>query len=98
MARKDRPFEEDDGRTIADMSDLGRPGMLGFPKASRPAPRQEAPVSSDEPWREPEPIMTPEERRWYILGAMKAALLIGLVFIVGIGLVVLLFLLGAKMV
>ena len=41
--------------------------------------------------------MTPEERRWYVLGAMKAGLLIGLAYIVGLGLVVLLFLWGAKM-
>lgn len=34
--------------------------------------------------------MTKEERRWYVLGALKAALLIGLVFIVGLGLAILL--------
>lgn len=89
--------EDDDGRTVADMSDVSRPGFWGRPKAARPAPRQEGPDSAEEPWREPEPIMTPEERRWYILGALKAALLIGMAFIAGIGLVVLLFLLGAKM-
>lgn len=97
MARRDRMQEDDDGRTIADMSDVSRPGFWGRPKAARPAPRQEGPASAEEPWREPEPIMTPEERRWYILGALKAALLIGMAFIAGIGLVVLLFLLGAKM-
>lgn len=97
MAGRDRMHEDDDGRTIADMSDVSRPGFWGRPKAARPALRQEEPSSADEPWREPEPIMTPEERRWYILGALKAAMLIGLAFIVGIGLVVLLFLLGAKM-
>ena len=97
MARKDRIHEDDDGRTIADMSDLGRPSPFGFRKVERPAPRREEPPSADEPWREPEPIMTPEERRWYILGALKAALLIGLAFIVGLGLIVLLFLLGAKL-
>ena len=97
MANKDRIHEDDDGRTIADMSDLSRPGLFGFRKAARPIPRQEEGSASHEPWREPEPILTPEERRWYILGAMKAGLLIGLAFIVGLGLVVLLFLAAAKM-
>ena len=103
MARKERFREDDDGRTIADMSGISRPGMLGFRKADRYSagsqPRQMVPEQpgADEPWREPEPIMTPEERRWYILGAMKAGLLIGLAFIVGLGLVVLLFLAAAKM-
>ena len=97
MAGNKRVHEDDDGRTIADMSDLARPGMLGFRKAKQPsAPVPEQP-SANEPWREAEPIMTPEERRWYILGAMKAALLIGMAFVVGIGLVVLLFLAGAKL-
>ena len=98
MANKDRIHEDDDGRTIADMSDLSRPGLFGFRKVERPAPRREEAPSASEPWREPEPLLTPEERRWYILGAMKAGLLIGLAFIVGLGLIVLLFLLGAKLV
>lgn len=40
---------------------------------------------------------TKEERRWYALGALKAALLIGLAYAVGLGLVILmlLFLWGA---
>ena len=98
MARKDRVYEDDDGRTIADMSDLSRPGMLGgFRKAAHPASPQREEPQREEPWREAEPIMTPEERRWYVLGAMKAGLLIGLAYIVGLGLVVLLFLWGAKM-
>lgn len=100
MARRERVHEDDDGRTIADMSDLARPGMLGFRKPSQtsvpPSAAPEQP-SANEPWREAEPIMTPEERRWYILGALKAALLIGTVFVVGIGLVILLFLAGAKL-
>ena len=99
MARKDRVYEDDDGSTIADMSGLSRPGLSGgFRKPQRPAAPQPEEPQRDEPWREAEPLMTPEERRWYVLGAMKAALLIGLAFIVGLGLVVLLFLAGAKMV
>ena len=100
MARRERVHEEDDGRTIADMSDLARPGMLGFRKprqTSAPSPAAPEQPSADEPWREAEPIMTPEERRWYVLGAMKAALLIGMAFVVGIGLVVRLFVAGAKL-
>ena len=41
----------------------------------------------DEPYE-----LTREQRRWYILGTMKAALLISLAYVVGLTLVVLLFL------
>ncbi|HIS47896.1 MAG TPA: hypothetical protein IAB46_10185 [Candidatus Scybalocola faecigallinarum] len=36
----------------------------------------------------PNTDLTPKERRWVILGALSSALLIGLAFIVGLGLIV----------
>ena len=39
--------------------------------------------------------LSPEERRWYVLGALKASMLIALAFIGGLGLIVLLFYLFA---
>lgn len=96
---KKRVYDDDDGHTIADMSDLApRPSMF-FPRLPQrqrapetPAPRSEQPAE-DRPWEETG--LSREERRWYILGALKAALLIALAFIAGLGLIVLLFYLFA---
>lgn len=82
--------EEDDGRTIADMSDIGSPGLL-FPRRPQrrtpmSPPEPEQPVN-DRPW-EQQDAFTPQERHMYALGALKAALLIGFVFIIGLGAVI----------
>lgn len=93
MMGKKQVYEDDDGRTIADMSGVSRPNLL-FPhlppRESGPKvlPQPEPPAE-ERPWEEHE--FTPEERRWYILGAIKAGLLIALAFGVGLGLIVLLF-------
>lgn len=89
MSRKKRVYEDDDGRTIADMSDISAPSMF-VPKAapqSRKAsePRQE---QNSRPWEDNG--YTPKERFLVAMGALKAALLIGMAFIVGIGAFVLL--------
>lgn len=83
MARKQ--YDDDDGRTIADMSGVSAPSLFGHLPKRKAAPEQELP---DVPSMESE--ISKEERRWYILGAMKAALLIGFAFIAGLGLVILL--------
>ena len=89
MARKKREFE-DDGRTVADMSEVGN--MYGPSLYSRieglrskrvPKEKAASPLSEEEQ-------LTASEKRWFVLGALKASLLIGLVFIGGITLVVLL--------
>lgn len=86
------PYDDDDGRTIADMSGVERQAMF-LPRVPRRdllrPPQQERPAEEERPWEETG--LSREERRWYILGAMKAAMLIALVFIVGLGLVVALF-------
>ena len=82
MARRRREYE-DDGRTIADMSDVSRPSLMGHRAPEKP----EDPLSragsggSDD-------YIPPEDRKWYVLGALKAALLIALAFIVGLGIVI----------
>lgn len=90
MARK-REYDDDDGRTIADMSGVGRPGMVSFRRSTgdeeAPAPRREDAGSGYGPFE------NKEERRMYILGALRAALLIALAFILGLGLVTALLLL-----
>lgn len=69
---------EDDGRTIADMSGVERPSLFGhipgIDDDRRPAPRRPSDVQED---------LTPEERKWAVLGALKAALSIGMVYLVG---------------
>lgn len=90
MARK-REYDDDDGRTIADMSGVGRPGMVSFRRSTgdedRPEPRHEDAGSGYGPFE------NKEERWMYIFGALRAALLIALVFILGLGLVTALLLL-----
>ena len=79
---------EDDGRTIADMSGVTRRNPFGFvPRENDPARSARAdsvPAADDS-------AFTRKERVWEILGALKAVLLIGLCFAVGLALVILLF-------
>lgn len=96
MTRKKRQYDDDDGRTIADMSGVGRPNPLFLPRAplgrkkEEPEQPQQPQEGAERPW-EDAPISR-EERRMYILGALKAALLIALAFIAGLGLVIVLML------
>ncbi|MBQ6067701.1 MAG: hypothetical protein IJK89_12890 [Clostridia bacterium] len=82
-----RNYDDDDGRTIADMSDIGRTPMLlpRLPKRKKSAGEPEQAI------QQPEPQLTDEERRSYIGGALGAAMLIGGIFI-GVGAVVILLL------
>ena len=90
MAKK-RIYDDDDGRTIADMSGVGRPELLSFRReGERPDPRPEQPT---EEYGDFGPFQDKAERRMYILGALRAALLIALAFIAGLGLIVALMLL-----
>ena len=92
MARKKKVYEDDDGRTIADMSGVGRPSLF-LPRRTEGDPQSPFPQPSEErPEWEQSPV-SGEERRMYILGALKAALLIAFAFIGGLGIVILLMLL-----
>ncbi|MCD8144177.1 MAG: hypothetical protein LUD79_02360 [Oscillospiraceae bacterium] len=94
MARRNREYADDDGRIIADMSGVSRPGMFGhLPSSLRKQADAPSEGSSSRPEGEEAPIPK-EERKWYILGALKGALLIGLVYLVVIVLVILLMLLA----
>ena len=89
--RADDP--EDDGRTIADMSDLAphRNWLGGWTESTGRNTRQEltpppqAQPREDRPWEQP-PAFDREQRFWAVMGALKASLLIGLVYVVGFGL------------
>lgn len=92
-----KEWDDDDGRIIADMSGIERPRLLipriGGRKSSTgqesdPAQREpEGQTAKERPW-ENESEFTPGERRMYVLGALKAALLIALAFIAGLGVAV----------
>ena len=73
--RKREPFE-DDGRTIADMSGIApQPTIL-----PRRKPRKEPETNSGEDLE-----LTRKEKRWAVLGAMKAVLLIAGAYLLGLG-------------
>ena len=90
-ARKQEKFE-DDGRTIADMSGVSRRNLFGFdPNSLRSAAEVEK-ARPHEPVRAAEDDgLSRKERLWAILGALKAILLVGLCFAVGMALVILAF-------
>lgn len=89
MAHAKKSYEDDDGRTIVDMSQVERPSMFGFRADLLPEKRREQPQArkKSRPWEEEAPI-SPKERRMYALGALKAALLIGLAYLAGLALII----------
>lgn len=92
MARK-KEWDDDDGRTIASMSDVGRQNLFIPRKPIHDERKQNVPETEerskkDRPWEQGEQF-TKQERRWYVFGALRAALLIAMAFIVGLGLAIL---------
>lgn len=71
---KRRVYDDDDGRTIADMSDVGTQPML-VPRLLKKRKAEEESAAS------PENAISKNERRGFVLGALCAALLIGAVFL-----------------
>ena len=101
MHNNPRLPEEDDGRQIADMSGIERSNLFmphfGQNSASDAARRNAPPEPGqqpvpDHPWEQGMNGLSPKERRMYILGAMKASMLIGLTYVGGLGAVILLLL------
>lgn len=74
---------EDDGRTVVDMSQVERPNLLTIRSFQE---EKEAPRPSSSM---PQESFTKEQRKWAILGALKASLLIGSAYIIGLGLLIL---------
>lgn len=73
---------EDDGRTVADMSGLDRPPLFGHKEGASRKKRQE----SEQSGGDYVPPMSRGERWAFLLGTMKASLLIALAFLGGLGL------------
>ena len=85
MARKKdrRDRQDDDGRTIADMSGVERRSLFGFAPVRRELDGKrdaaEQDDGDDRPWEERS--LNREETGHFILGALGAGLLIALIFI-----------------
>ena len=85
MRRNGRTYEDDDGRTVADMSGIEPQPML-IPRIYKRRDRADfrepdAPDANDRPW-DTSGELNREERNAAIGGALKAGLLIGLTFLV----------------
>ena len=78
--RRTDDFEDDD-RVIADMSAVERPSLLGH------APSPRAPREPREPKR-PKIELTTKERIWLALGALRAGLTVGCIYVVFLGVVI----------
>lgn len=96
MAKK-KQYDDDDGRTVVDMSDVENPHSLimpRFPKKDKPKSESSENTADDRPWENFE--FSKDERRSFVLGAMSASALISLIFIVcfGIFIAILVFLIG----
>ncbi len=90
MARK--TFDDDDGRVIADMSGIESQPMFlpRRPKKNRPEHPDNGEDVPDDSAYNYQP-MDKADRRLFTFAALKATMLIALYFIVGLGLVVLAF-------
>ena len=87
MKRKPCEYEDDDGRTVADMSEVHRRNLFlprGNPHQERPKRENE----NNESTSNQNPPLNRKETRSFILGALSAGLLIALVFIVALGLAI----------
>ena len=72
---------EDDGRVIADMSAVERPSLLGHVPERRRDVEPRAP-------RRPRVELTTKERIWLALGALRAGLTVGCIYVVFLGVVI----------
>lgn len=80
--------EEDDGRTIADMSGISGPSIWGGRQSQDEIKQCREQPESD--WEVP-PLRG--RARWmFVLGALKASLLIGFAFLGGLGVIIFLLL------
>ncbi len=90
MAFNKKQYDDDDGRVISDMSDVGRQPMIlpRFDHLHKSERRDMGREEGTEKRPEYETQYTNEERRALIGGTVAAALLVGAIFIVAIGLLI----------
>ena len=80
-ARRRTDDFEDDGRVIADMSAVERPSLMGH------LPERRGPAEPRAP-RRPKVELTTKERLWMMLGALRAGLTVGCVYVVFLGVII----------
>ena len=80
-ARRHTDDFEDDGRVIADMSAVERPSLLGHAPRRRPEAELRPPLR-------PRVELTTKERLWMALGALRAGLTVGCIYVVFLGIVI----------
>ena len=86
MKREPREYEDDDGRTVADMSEVHRRNVF-LPRGTlQESPKHEN--ENNESTSNQNPPLNRKETRSFIMGALSAGLLIALVFIIGLGLAI----------
>ncbi len=92
ITEKEKEVVEDDGRTVADMSGIeGHASFIGSLAGLRGDRRKRREDADAVGVKEDKSVdMTRDEKRWFIGGALGAALLIALVFGLGLGLIILL--------
>lgn len=90
MAFNKKQYDDDDGRVISDMSDVGRQPMIlpRFDHLHKSERRDMGREEETEKRPEYETQYTDEERRALIGGTVTAALLVGAIFIAAIGLLI----------
>ncbi len=88
---KNRQYDDDDGRTVADMSGIERQPLLipRFSKKNKRADFSEAPETDEKPEWESSEILNKKERGYFISGVLTATLGIASVFAVAIAIVIL---------
>lgn len=87
---REKKYDDDDGRTIVDMRGVEKMPLFGsLVPLSRRELEPPKEKKSARPW-ESENRLTADQKLWYILGTLKAALLIASVYIIGLGLIILL--------
>ena len=81
MARPRKTYDDDDGRTIVDMSGVERRNLWGFrfPESASSKREEQGEQKPDRPWDTSGQI-TGRERLSLILGALGAAFLVALPF------------------
>ena len=88
MAKR-KQYDDDDGRTVVDMSGVENPHSLfmpRFPKKEKPKSENSENGAEERPWENFE--FSKDERRFFALGAMSASALIALIFIVCFGILI----------
>ena len=73
---REKQYNDDDGRTVADMSGVERPSMFRIRSLKKHGTFAENEAESNKPQ------LSSEQRKSYLGGALSAALVVALVFIV----------------